>query len=67
MNRGDARRLAWALREELWCQPSEDLLARLADRGGLRLGLNPPDAVADEELEQVVWQALQRAGLADAE
>jgi hypothetical protein len=45
--RDDARRLAQALREELWAGASDDLLARLADRGGLNVVLNPPDDVED--------------------
>jgi hypothetical protein len=65
MNRRDARRLAGALRDELWSRSSEALLARPADRGGISVGLNPPDEIEDEELEDLVWRALQRAGLAD--
>ncbi len=67
MNRDDARRLAQALREELWASASDDLLARLADRGGLNVGLNPPDDVEDDELAQVVWRALLATGLASGE
>ena len=63
MDRADARRLSNALRDELWSQASEDLLARLVDRGGIRVGLNPPDHTDDEELEQIVWRALCRCGL----
>jgi len=65
MNRRDARLLALALRDELWSQSSEELLARLADRGGIRAGLNPPDDSDDVELEEAVWRALQHAGLAE--
>ena len=65
MNRDDARRLALALREELWSQASDELLARLADRGGIRAGLNPPDETEDEELEAAVWRAMQRCRLAE--
>jgi hypothetical protein len=67
MNRRDARRLSLALRDELWSQSSDELLARLADRGGIRAGLNPPDGSDDVELEEAVWRALRRAGLADDE
>jgi hypothetical protein len=65
MNRREARRLATALRDELWSSSSEGLLERLADRGGIRAGLNPPDETEDEEFEEAVWRALERAGLAD--
>ena len=65
MDRGDARRLAFALREELWTEASSDLLERLADRGGMNAGLNPPDETQDEELTELVWRAVERAGLVD--
>lgn len=65
IDRSEARRLAHALRNELWSTASNDLLARLADRGGLNVGLNPPDEAEDEELAEVVWRALQACGLAD--
>ncbi len=65
VNREDARRLAWALRDELWSSASDDLLERLADRGGMNVGLNAPDDVEDEEFLDVVWRAAGRAGLAD--
>jgi len=65
MNRQDADRLAWALRDELWSSASDDLLGRLADRGGMKVGLNPPDEVEDEELADVVWRAARKAGIAD--
>ena len=65
VDRSDARRLANALRDQLWATGSEDLLSRLADRGGMNVGLNPPDEVEDEELTELVWRALKHAGLAD--
>lgn len=65
MNDEDARRLAQALRDELWSTASDELLARLADRGGMKAGLNPPDEIEDEELLDVVWRAVRKAGLAD--
>ena len=67
MDRSDARRLANELRDQLWSSASEDLLARLADRGGIKVGLNPLDEAEDEELTELVWQALKQAGLADDE
>ncbi len=57
--------MARALRDEMWSHASDDLLARLADRGGMRVGLNPPDEVEDEELVGLVWRAARQAGLAD--
>ena len=65
MNDEDARRLAQALRDELWSTASDELLARLADRGGMKAGLNPPDEIEDEELLDVVWRAVRNAGLDD--
>jgi hypothetical protein len=65
VDRSDARRLANALRDQLWSTASEDLLSRLADRGGMNVGLNPRDEVEDEELTELVWRALKQAGLAD--
>ena len=65
MDRQAARRLAYALRDQLWSTASADLLARLADRGGLSAGLNPPDEIQDEELIELVWRALRQAGLAE--
>ncbi len=65
VNHEDARRLTRALREELWSRASDDLLARLGDRGGMTVGLNPPDDIEDEELVDVVWRAVGKAGLAD--
>jgi hypothetical protein len=65
VNHEDARRLARALRDELWSCASDDLLARLTDRGGMKLGLNPPDDIEDEELVDVVWRAAGKAGLAN--
>ena len=65
MDRTEARRLAQALRNELWFSASDELLERLADRGGIKLGLNPPEEIEDEELAEVVWGAVQAAGLAD--
>lgn len=64
MDRDQARRFALAVRDQLWSTASDDLLARLADRGGMKVGLNPPDDIEDEELEQVVWRALQAIGIA---
>ncbi len=61
----EAQRLARALRDELWSGATDDLLARLSDRGGMRAGLNPPDEIDDEELVDIVWRAASRAGLAD--
>ena len=65
MDRDDARRLATALRDQLWSTASDELLQRLAERGGINIGLNPPDDTEDEEFEQLVWRALQAAGLAE--
>jgi hypothetical protein len=67
MDRSEARRLADALRAELWSTASEELLARLADRGGMNVGLNPPEETEDEELAEVVWRALQSVKLAEDE
>jgi len=67
MDRSEARQLSHALRSELWSTSSAELLARLADRGGMNLGLNPPDDSEDEELVEVVWRALRSAGLAEGE
>ena len=64
MDRGDAARLALALRDELWSDASPALLERLADRGGMNVGLNPPDETEDDELTELVWRALRRSGLA---
>jgi hypothetical protein len=65
VDRDHARRLANALRDQLWSSASDDLLQRLAERGGMNVGLNPPEDVEDEELAAVVWRALVAAGLAD--
>jgi hypothetical protein len=65
VNHDEARQLAWALRDELWSTASDELLGRLADRGGMKVGLNPPDDIEDEELVDVVWRAAGKAGLAD--
>jgi len=65
MDRNDARRLAHALRDQLWSTGSDELLQRLADRGGMNVGLNPPDEVEDEELVRVLWRALEATGLAE--
>jgi hypothetical protein len=67
MDRSEARRLAHALRAELWSTASEELLARLADRGGMNVGLNPPEETEDEELAEVVWRALRSVKLAEGE
>lgn len=67
MDRSEARRLAQALRAELWFRGSDELLARLVDRGGMNAGLNPPEEIEDEELAEVVWRALQSTELADGE
>jgi hypothetical protein len=67
MDRSEARLLAHALRAELWATASDELLARLADRGGMNTGLNPPDETEDEELAEVVWRALQSIELAAGE
>jgi hypothetical protein len=66
VDRQDARRFAGALRDQLWSSASDELLERLSDRGGLNVGLNPPDETEDEELVEIVWLALQAAGLAGA-
>ena len=57
--------MAYALRNELWFTASDDLLGRLAERGGLNVGLNPPQEIEDEELTELVWRALQAIELAD--
>jgi hypothetical protein len=67
VERSDARRLTFALRSELWFTASDELLGRLADRGGLNIGLNPPEESEDAELAEIVWRAVQAAGLADGE
>jgi hypothetical protein len=67
MDRSAARRLAQALRAELWFTASDELLTRLADRGGMNAGLNPPEETEDEELAEVVWRALQSIELAEGE
>jgi len=33
----------------------------------MKVGLNPPDEVEDEELVEVVWDAVQAAGLSDTQ
>jgi len=65
VNHDEARRLSDELRNKLWSTASDDLLARLTDRGGMKAGLNPPDELEDEELAQIVWQALKTIGMAD--
>ena len=67
MDRSEARRLAHALRAEFWSTASDELLARLADRGGMNVGLNPPEETEDEELAEVVWRALQSVKPAEDE
>jgi hypothetical protein len=67
MDRSEARRLAHALRAELWSTASNELLARLTDRGGMNVGLNPPDETEDEEFVEVVWRALQAVTPAEDE
>jgi hypothetical protein len=62
----DARRLARVLRDELWSTASDELLGRLAERGGMKAGLNPPDEIEDEELVDIVWRAVGKSGLADS-
>jgi hypothetical protein len=53
----DARRLARTMRDELWSTAGDDLRRRLSDRGGMDVGLNPPDQVEDEELVDILWRA----------
>jgi hypothetical protein len=68
VNRGEARRLAQAMRNELWFSASDELLERLADRGGMTVGLNPPEGTEGEELTEVfVWRALRSVELAEEE
>ncbi len=67
MDRSEARRLAQALRNELWSSASDELLERLTDRGGMKVGLNPPEKIEDEELAEVVWRALRSIELAEGE
>ncbi len=67
MDRSEARRLAQSLRAELWFTASNELLARLVDRGGMNVGLNPPEEAEDEELAELVWRALQSVELAEGE
>jgi hypothetical protein len=64
MDRDDARRLSNALRDQLWSTASDALLDRLSDRGGMKVGLNPPSNVEDEELTEVLWRALEATGFA---
>ena len=59
--------MAQALRSELWFTASDELLTRLVDRGGINVGLNPPEDIEDEELAEMVWRALQSAELAEGE
>jgi hypothetical protein len=65
VNFEDAKRLAHALRDELWSTASDELLDRLADRGGMKAGLNPPDDTEDDEFVDVVCRAVAKAGLGD--
>ena len=51
---------------ELWFTASDELLGRLADRGGMNAGLNPAEDTEDEELAEMVWRALQSVELAGA-
>jgi hypothetical protein len=67
VDRSEARRLAQALRNELWFSASDELLGRLADRGGMKVGLNPPEEIEDEELAEVVWRAWRSIEHADGE
>lgn len=67
MNRGGASRLAQAMRNELWFSASDELLERPADRGGMTVGLNPPEGTEDAELYEVVWRALRSVKLAEEE
>jgi hypothetical protein len=67
VERNVARRLAFALRNELWFSASDELLERLAERGGLNIGLNPPEETEDEDLTELVWPALRAIGLANGE
>ena len=67
MERTVACRLAFALRNELWFNASDELLERLAERGGLNIGLNPPEQTEDEELTELVSRALQAIGLTNGE
>jgi hypothetical protein len=67
VDRSEARRLAQALRKELWVSASDELLERLADRGGMKVGLNPPEQIEDEELAEVVWRALRLIDCAEGE
>ena len=67
MNQSEARRLSDALRNELWSTASNELLARLADRGGINAGLNPAEDIEDDELADVLWRALQTIGLATSQ
>jgi hypothetical protein len=54
------------LRAELFTA-SDELLARLGDRGGINAGLNPREEIEDEELAEAVWRALQAIELAEGE
>ena len=51
----------------MWSTASDELLLRLSDRGGMNVGLNPPDETEDEELAELVWRALQSIELAEGE
>ena len=64
MDRSDARRLAQALRSELWFTASGGVLGQIAERGGINAGLNPPETEGEEFVE-LVWRALESIGLAD--
>jgi hypothetical protein len=61
----EANRFAHALRNELWFRASNELLDRLAGRDGMNIGLNPPEEIEDQELDEPVWRALQAIGLAE--
>jgi hypothetical protein len=67
MDRAETRRLARALEVELWFAASDELLTRLAERGGINVGLNPPVEAEDEELTELLWRALQSTDLAEGE
>ena len=67
MDRSEARLLAQALRNELWSTASNELLARLGDRGGMTAGLNPAEELEDDEFVELVWRALQSVSLTSGE
>jgi hypothetical protein len=66
VERQDARRLANALRDQLWSTAMTYCIGSPI-AAGMSVGLNPPEDAEDEELVEMVWRALVAAGLGDDE